>query len=1028
MIKKLLSSHIKNGLMVFMMGFLFTGISCQSKQEVSIEDLSDEEIHDPVHALLGVDMREGLDITLFASEDMVRNPTNMDVDDRGRVWITEGVNYRSWRNPDVSHLRREEGDRIVILEDTSGDGKADKETVFYQGNEIDSALGIMVLGNKVYVSRSPHVFVFTDTTGNDKADTKEILFQGIGGEDHDHGVHAFVFGPDGKLYFNFGDAGGQIENADGEIIVDQAGNRVSEEEGLYRKGMVFRTNMDGSEFEVLGHNFRNPYEVAVDSYGTLWQSDNDDDGNRSVRINFVMEYGNYGYTDEMTGAGWRTRRVNQEETVHGRHWHQNDPGSVPNVLDTGSGSPTGIIVYEGDLLPEIFHNQMIHTEPGHNVVRAYPVEKDGAGYSGTIENLMVATDNQWIRQVDVTVAPDGSLFIADWYDPGVGGHLYRAPEQGRVYRIAPENTPYRVPDVDYSTIEGAIEALKNPNHETRSRAWLRLNEWGEEAEEALVEVWNSDHSRFRARALWLLSKIDGRGEYYVDQALEDENPDIRITALRAARQLDMDIIPVVEKLVNDPSPQVRREAAIALRDNESADAARLWAELAVQHDGQDRWYLEALGIAADGQWDRYFEAWLERVGQNWNNPAGRDIVWRSRSSQALIMLSEIISDPALDIDEKPRYFRAFHFHTVAEKEQIIVNLLEEDHRDQREITSLVLQIIEPSAVNRYPEVRQALDRTLDATRGTIDYLDLVERYRLEDQHEGLARLVIMYPDSSLGVGAARHMLNYGGQRYLSDIIDRHDSGEIESVVQVLGIIANPVSLDLLQSMVENEDMDFESRQLAVEAFGFGSGESGRNAEDRLLEMLQNDLIPSALEVSAANVLMISNREEIRQEASQYLQIAEMDAGGGIRPVTELLSESGNVENGRQVFERSCQICHQVQGQGIHFGPDLTDIGAKLPKESLYNKIINPDAGINFGYEGNILTLEDGSTVTGINESETETEIVLLLPGGFTERFDQSEISSREIMEQSLMPPLALTMTEEELVDLVEYLSTLRVGN
>src|SRR6266481_4202185 len=145
---------------------------------------------------------EGLRLSLFASEPMVRNPTDMDVDAQGRVWITEGVNYRSsfqkWG------VLQREGDRIVILEDTNGDGAADKETVFYQDPSINAALGICVLGNKVIVSSSPHVFVLTDTDGDGKADKRELLFTGIGGRDHDHGVHAFVFGPDGKLYFNMG--------------------------------------------------------------------------------------------------------------------------------------------------------------------------------------------------------------------------------------------------------------------------------------------------------------------------------------------------------------------------------------------------------------------------------------------------------------------------------------------------------------------------------------------------------------------------------------------------------------------------------------------------------------------------------------------------------------------------------------------------------------------------------------------------------------------------------------------------------
>src|SRR5258708_219290 len=167
---------------------------------------------------------EGLEVSLFASEPMVLNPADMDIDSRGRVWVTEGANYRLFQK---WGKLRPEGDRIVILEDTNGDGLADKETTFYQGNDINTALGICVLGNKVIVSCAPNVFVFTDTDGDDKADKKEVLFTGISGVDHDHGVHSVSFGPDGKLYFNMGNAGERIRRPDGSPVFDREAPEVN---------------------------------------------------------------------------------------------------------------------------------------------------------------------------------------------------------------------------------------------------------------------------------------------------------------------------------------------------------------------------------------------------------------------------------------------------------------------------------------------------------------------------------------------------------------------------------------------------------------------------------------------------------------------------------------------------------------------------------------------------------------------------------------------------------------------------------
>ena len=298
---------------------------------------------DPKDAVAALDVAEGLEATLFASESSgMLSPSDIDVDHLGRVWVCEVVNYRHRQG------ERKEGDRILVVEDTNGDGISDKQTVFFQGHEVDSALGICVLptpsgkGTKAIVSCAPNVWVFTDEDGDLKADKKEVLFTNVGDPQHDHSTHAFIFGPDGKLYWNVGNTGHRVYDKNAKPVVDVAGHEVNDGGKPYRQGMAFRCNMDGSEFEVLGHNFRNNYELTVDSFGTVWQSDNDDDGNKGVRINYVMEGGNFGYVDEVTGAGWQTPRTNMETEIPLRHWHLNDPGVVPNLIQTGAGSPTGI--------------------------------------------------------------------------------------------------------------------------------------------------------------------------------------------------------------------------------------------------------------------------------------------------------------------------------------------------------------------------------------------------------------------------------------------------------------------------------------------------------------------------------------------------------------------------------------------------------------------------------------------------------------------------------------------------------------
>jgi hypothetical protein len=231
------------------------------------------------------------------------------------------------------------------------------------------------------------------------------------------------------------------------------------------------------------------------------------------------------------------------------------------------------------------------------------------------------------------------------------------------------------PKLDLQTAAGCAQALQSPNQATRYLAWTKLHAMQGAAENELAKLWKSDEPRMRARALQLLARINGSGKRYVEEALRDRNSDIRIAGLRIARALRLDLIPLTKGIVADESVQVRRECAIALRHNKSPEAPGLWARLALQFDGKDRWYLEALGIGADQQWDSYLEAWLAAVGPNWNTEAGREIIWRSRSKKTPSLLVKIITAGNLTSPEREHYFRSLDFIAGPEKDAALVEVL-----------------------------------------------------------------------------------------------------------------------------------------------------------------------------------------------------------------------------------------------------------------------------------------------------------------------------------------------------------------
>ncbi|PHQ59306.1 MAG: dehydrogenase, partial [Maribacter sp.] len=166
------------------------------------------------------------------------------------------------------------------------------------------------------------------------------------------------------------------------------------------------------------------------------------------------------------------------------------------------------------------------------------------------------------------------------------------------------------------------------------------------------------------------------------------------------------------------------------------------------------------------------------------------------------------------------------------------------------------------------------------------------------------------------------------------------------------------------------------------------------------------------------------RSTIREGAAEYLEMPE--GADKLPTLEELVASDGNIENGKAVFTRYCASCHQVNGAGIDFGPKLSEIGSKLSKDGMYASIIYPNEGIGFGYEGFVIETKDGSTLVGYIVSKTEDEIELKQMGGLQTTLRTSEITSIEELENSLMTTgLHLVMGTDELIDLVEYLSSLK---
>ena len=920
---------------------------------------------------------DDLKAELWAESPQFYNPTNMDVDIRGRIWVTEAANYRNFNNDSTKFFHHPKGDRVMILEDTDGDGRCDKSTVFVEDRDLVSPLGIAVIGNKIIVSCAPNLIIYTDENNDDKPDKKEIFLTGFGGLDHDHSLHSLIAGPDGNWYFNTGNAGPHIvKDAAGWMLRSGSiytggtpynktnkGGMISDDGKVWVGGLSLRIGPDGRGLKVMGHNFRNSYEIALDSYGNMWQNDNDDQV-VTCRTTFLMEGGNAGYFSADGTRFWEADR-RPGQTTFTAHWHQDDPGVIPACDNSGAGSPTGIVVNEGDALGLQYRGMLLSADAGRNVIFGYKTEPTGAGYNLKRGNLVTSIPGEneayvwndsshlkdrrkWFRPSDVAIGTDGAMYIADWYDPVVGGHQMKDKTgYGRIYRITPKNKTLKAPQINLGTTEGQIEALKNPAINVRNQAFSKLVAAGVSSIEPVKKLLESDNPYVQARATWLLSKLGPAGIAEVEKLLTNKNPQIRVTAYRALKQVKPDIIPYASQLADDSSLAVRREVAISLRDIPLNNCRDILIKLAKSYDGKDRWYLEALGMAMEGrQAEMYMllKPIMAKMPSAESGQAFADLTWRLHPAIAVEALKARALDASLSEAERKKAMVALAFI----KDKKAVNAMAElTHNTQKDVADQASWWI--------------------SFRKTNDWIDL------------------------LATGD-----------------DKKDSLNITKE-------AGRQKMLLLQSKLINQKTSREEKLKAATLMAKDPA-----GGQLLIELAAGKKLSNEISTTVGKSIFKNPDQGVRVQASEYFQRPGLNKVFSIQAITRLKPEAAK---GKAIFAGTCATCHKAGNLGNDLGPELTTIGKKYDRVSLLDAIINPSASIVFGYEPWLIKTKDGQSVYGFLIGDGQTVVVKDISRQ-QHVIKAADIVSRKKMDISLMPdPANLGLDEKKLADIAEFLLT-----
>ena len=910
---------------------------------------------------------DDLEATLWAEAPMFYNPTNMDIDARGRVWITEAVNYRSFKTePEKRLSHKKKGDRVMILEDRDGDGKAETSKVYVEDTLLTAPLGIAVIDNKVIVSCAPNLIIYTDTNGDDKPDEREVFLTGFGGFDHDHSLHSLVTGPDGRWYFNTGNAGphvvtdksgwtlnsGTLYNGGTPYNNTNTGNRKSDDGRVWVGGLALRINPDGTGLKVLGHNFRNSYEVCLDSYGNMWQNDNDDQV-ITCRVSFLPENGNAGYFAADGTRFWQADR-RPGQTMFEAHWHQEDPGVMPAGDNSGAGSPTGIVFYEGDAMGEKYRGTLLSCEAGRNVVFAYQPEQTGAGFSLKRKDLISSfpqaseryewfetdTDTRkWVRPSDIAIGPDGAWYVADWYDPIVGGHAMQDKKgYGRIYRITPKGKKITTPNLDLSTTAGMIDALKSPAVNVRALGFNALRKKGEVVVGEVQKMLSAENPYHRARAIWLMAQLGEKGETEVKKLLDSPQANERLVAFRALRSVGKANQAVLEKMAKDPDVAVRREVGIALRDVPFSEAKTSLAQLVKTYDGKDPWLLEAIGTAADGKEKEVYdlvESTFRAEPDQWSPPRA-SLTWRLHPDQA-----------ADDLKMRA----ASNKITAAER--------------RKALTALA-----------FINTKKAAENMLALTKSPLSDVS----------------------------STARYWVNFRQTNDWADLMDWKTAAaqamtpEYKRMLELKEIVRD-------KSATEAQKIE-AARLMADDA----------NGGNMLIDMKSQGQLPGKVAEAVSEQLFRNPDQNVRVLASQFFPRA-----GKVLRVDFAARMKADSKHGQQVFTNNCASCHRHGASGADIGPDLTMIHQKFDKMTLLDAIINPSASIVFGYEAYTITTKDGESYFGFLLSDGPT-VVLKDAAGKQHAIKANQIKSREKLPNSLMPdPPSLGLDEQALADLTGYL-------
>jgi quinoprotein glucose dehydrogenase len=1071
---------------------------------------------DAANALKTVKIEGGLKADIWATEPLLGNPVAFSPDERGRWFVSESYRqegrqengkavvggvvdnrgHMGWLNDDIAARTTDDRlkmmhkyypdaakfkeafetyeERIVALDDTNGDGKADKSTIFADGfrEALDgTAAGILARGNEVWWTNIPSLWRFQDSNGDAKAETKDRMLSGFGVKFafRGHDMHGLRFGPDGKLYFTIGDRGINVKNKEGKDW------EVSD------TGAVMRCNPDGTGFEVFATGVRNPQELAFDEFGNLFTGDNNSDAGDRARFVQLVEGGDCGwrmtfqYLDDR-GPWNRELLWDEKESLKAKY-------IIPPIANLSNG-PSGLTYNPGTGLSKKFAGKFFLSDfrggASASVVHEITLMPMGAWYELKERRDLV----KGVLTTDVEFGPDGGLYVLDWVEGWSGVN------KGRIFKLtSPEADAVKQAEVKKLLAEGmtaqpddALEKLL-AHEDARIRQAAQFQLAGKSAVGVLTNAATKGPGTLaRIHGVWGLGQLAGKNPAVIGTLiglLSDGDGEVRAQAARVLG--DNRAKGAVESLIamlKDSHPRARFYAALALgKAGEKSAVDALFSMLAENGDKDPILRHGAvMGLVGCASADVLAAKTAD------GNVAVRNgavvALRRLKSPKVAAFLADADQGVVLEVA------RAIYDAGIDEAMPALANAI----GDKRiKDPNILLRVVNAhyrlgTAENAQKLAAYAADGTANEF-GRKEALVALAAWANPDPKDRLTYQWRPLPARPVDAAVAA----------LTPVAAGMFAGAPSSVAEAGALAVSKLNVasaaDALFEVVKNEKATKATRTEALRAMAklksphlaAAATEALKDKDAKLRAAALKALVASDADAAlkAISGVLSSNSPAVEKQGA-VLALAESDTpaaekllggllddliGGKLAPEVQLdvyeaakkkaglatkvqmwktslpaadklanykLSlAGGDAERGKKLFREhataQCFKCHKAEGGDSLVGPDLTKIGATLDRTAILESIVYPNARIANGFQIVVLELKDNTTVAGRLMEETKEQLsvetvdasgkpqVVKVPAGNV----KNRISAPSPMPETLRDQLS----RAELRDIVEYLAT-----